>query len=142
LIIGFVAIYAYLRPGAVVMGADQKYSTASKLINIVYLWGLLLIIVGIPLALIIIGFFLLIAGVILSIIRKDRDDNTGIQPVRCRENVLYLVAGVLSIVGLFIELATPVAWILMYIALGESIGRHESQPSIQPPQIAVPPSIS
>jgi len=71
LIIGLVAIYAYLRPGAIVMGrADQKYSTASKLINIGYLWGLLLIIIGIPLALIIIGFFLLIAGVILLIIGK------------------------------------------------------------------------
>jgi len=68
LVIAFVAIYAYLRPGALELSkADQRYSTASKLIDIGYLWGLILLIIGLPLALIIIGIPMLIAGAILLI---------------------------------------------------------------------------
>jgi len=71
LVIALVAIYAYLRPGALELSkADQRYSTASKLIDIGYLWGLILLIIGLPLALIIIGIPMLIAGIILLVLGK------------------------------------------------------------------------
>jgi len=47
----------------------------------------------------------------------------------------------LSVIGIVISIASPVAWILMYIALGESIGKCKLQPPMQP-QVAVPPSVS
>jgi len=133
LVIALVAIYAYLRPGALELSkADQRYSTASKLIDIGYLWGLLLFIIGLPLALIIIGIPLLIVGVILLIIGKVGVIILEFNLYDAEKNALYLVAGILSVIGIVISIASPVAWILMYIALGESIGKYELQPPIQP----------
>jgi len=141
-VISLIAIYAYLRPGALELSkADQRYSTASKLINIGYLWGLILIIIGLALALIIIGIPLLVIGIILLIIGKIGVILLSFNLNEAEKNVLYLVAGILFIIGLFVNILSFIAWILMYVALGESIRRHESQPPTQPP-VTMPPSIS
>jgi len=141
-VISLIAIYAYLRPGALELSkADQRYSTASKLINIGYLWGLILIIIGLPLTLIIIGIPIFIIGVILFLIGHIGVILLSFNLNDAEKNVLYLVAGILFIIGLFINILSFIAWILMYVALGESIRRLESQPPTQPP-VAMPPSIS
>jgi len=141
-VISLIAIYAYLRPGALELSkADQRYSTASKLINIGYLWGLILIIIGLPLTLIIIGIPILIIGVILFLIGHIGVILLSFNLNDAEKNALYLVAGILFIIGLFVDILSFIAWILMYVALGESIRRLESQPPTQPPA-AMPPSIS
>jgi len=136
-VIAFIAFYSYLRPGALMLReADQRYSTAATLIDIGYFWGLLLIIVGIPLLLVLVGVALLVIGVILLFIGKIGVIILAFNLYDAEKNTLYLVTGILFIVGIFVELLTPVAWILMYVALGESITRYTSTMPA-PPQAAM-----
>jgi len=126
-VVAFIAFYSYLRPGALILReADQRYSTAATLINIGYFWGLILLIIGIPLLLIVIGVVLLIIGEILLLIGKIGVIILAFNLHDAEKNTLYLVAGILFIIGIFVDLLTPIAWILMYVALGESIARHAS----------------
>jgi len=141
-VISLIAIYAYLRPGARMLSeVDQRYSTASKLINIGYLWGLILIIIGLALTPFLIGIPIAFIGGILFLIGYIGVILLSFNLNDVEKNVLYLVAGVLFIIGLFVNILWFIAWILMYVALGESIRRHESQPPTQPP-VTMPPSIS
>jgi len=136
-VIALIAFYSYLRPGALTLrDADQRYSTAATLIDIGYFWGLLLIIIGIPLLLVLVGVVLLVIGLILLLIGQIGVIILAFNLHDAEKNTLYLVAGVLFIIGIFVRLLTPVAWILMYIALGESITRHTSPMSV-PPQVAM-----
>ncbi|ADM27964.1 protein of unknown function (DUF996) [Ignisphaera aggregans DSM 17230] len=132
-VITFIAFYSYLRPGALMLReADQRYSTAATLIDIGYFWGLILLIIGIPLLLIVIGVVLLIIGAILLLIGKIGVIILAFNLHDAEKNTLYLVAGILFIIGIFVELLTPIAWILMYIALGGSIERHTQSMSASP----------
>jgi len=136
-VIALIAFYSYLRPGALTLReADQRYSTAATLIDIGYFWGLLLIIIGIPLLLVLIGAALLVIGVILLLIGQIGVTILAFNLYDAEKNTLYLVAGILFIVGIFVELLTPVAWILMYVALGESIARR-TLPTPAPPQASM-----
>jgi len=126
-VIALIAFYSYLRPGALALReADQRYSTAATLIDIGYFWGLLLIIIGLPLLLVLIGAALIVIGRILLFIGQIGVTVLAFNFHDAEKNTLYLVAGVLFIVGIFVRLLTPVAWILMYVALGESIARYTS----------------
>jgi len=136
-VIALIAFYSYLRPGALALReADQRYSTAATLIDIGYFWGLLLIIIGIPLILVLIGVVLLIIGRILLFIGQIGVVILAFNLHDAEKNTLYLVAGVLFITGIFVRLLTPIAWILMYVALGESIAKHTS-PMPAPPQASM-----
>jgi len=129
-VIAFIAFYSYLRPGALMLReADQRYSTAATLIDIGYFWGLILFIIGIPLSLIVIGIVLLIIGRILLLIGGIGVIILAFNLHDTEKNTLYLVAGILFIIGIFVDLLTPIAWILMYIALGKSIARYTSSMS-------------
>jgi len=78
---------------------DRRYSTASKLIDKGYLWGPILIVIGLPLVLVVVGVFVLLAGAILLILGKVGVIILEFNLYSAEENALYLVAGILSIVG-------------------------------------------
>jgi len=119
-VIALIAFYSYLRPGALMLReADQRYSTAATLIDIGYFWGLTARHRGDTPA-----------------DQQDRRDDTDVQLHDAEKNTLYLVAGILFIVGIFVRLLTSIAWVPMYVALGESITRHASSMSA-PPQAAM-----
>jgi len=136
-LLSFIAVYAYLVPGAKKLGdAQQKYSTASKLISIGFVWGLILLILGIVLLIFLIvpflSFFALLAvpiiliGALLFLIGKIGIIILSFDLHESENNTLFLIAGILFIVGLFLPVLSFIAWILMYVALGESIRKLEA----------------
>jgi len=136
-LLSFIAVYAYLVPGAKKLGdAQQKYSTASKLISIGFVWGLILLILGIVLLIFLIlpflSFFALLAvpiiliGALLFLIGKIGIIILSFDLHESENNTLFLIAGILFIVGLFVPVLSFIAWILMYVALGESIRKLEA----------------
>jgi len=136
-LLSFIAVYAYLVPGAKKLGdVQQKYSTASKLISIGFVWGLILLILGIVLLVFLIlpflSFFALLAvptiliGALLFLIGMIGIIILSFDLHESENNTLFLIAGILFIVGLFVPVLSFIAWILMYIALGESIRKLEA----------------
>ncbi|MCC5990870.1 MAG: DUF973 family protein [Thermosphaera sp.] len=118
--------------------ARPEYSTATSLIRIGYIWGLILIIVGVILTIILIGIFLVVIGYILLILGYigmiilcfNLNSNEG--------NSLYLVAGILFIIGIIIPLLQFIAYILLYVALGDTLRKYSSmQPA---PPVSLQPS--
>jgi len=49
------------------------------------------------------------------------------------KNSLYLAAGILFLIGIIFPILDFVAWILLYIALGESLRKANSQATQIPP---------
>ncbi|MEM0027469.1 MAG: DUF973 family protein [Ignisphaera sp.] len=169
LLIGFtvilIGLYMGLVPGVRRLSkVDDRFSTASTLIRIGYVWGVILLIVGIIVAVMGIIFYLpatmshggqfitggalmaLAAGMVIIIISLILVilGYIGIIILAFKFNDvehdgLYLAAGILFILGIIIPFAMFVAWILMYIALGRSIERLKTTP--QPPAPASAPSL-
>jgi MFS family permease len=118
--------------------ARPEYSTAASLIRIGFIWGLILIIAGVILTIILIGILLVVIGYILLILGYigiiilcfNLNSNEG--------NSLYLVAGILFIIGIIIPLLQFIAYILLYVAVGETLRRYSSmQPA---PPVSLQPS--
>ncbi|MEM1745956.1 MAG: hypothetical protein QXZ45_03895 [Candidatus Nezhaarchaeales archaeon] len=62
----------------------------------------------------IVGYILLILGYVGVIILCFKLNEV-------EQNTLYLVAGIMFIIAIFISIVGFVAWILLYVALGDSI---------------------
>lgn len=172
-----VAIYAMLVPGAKKLAqANPGYSTASKLMSVGYVWGvvvsviaLVMIVVGVIMllpwlaaggyigglgvfALLGISGLLGLVGLVLLIIGFVGFLVLVFRLYDLEKNILYLVAGVLFIVGTVVPMVfsialmpmrittfahtvllliawipIPIAWVLMYVALGQSIEGYKSQ---------------
>ncbi|MEM2214485.1 MAG: hypothetical protein QXI72_05740 [Candidatus Nezhaarchaeales archaeon] len=125
-IIGLVGLYAHFIPGTTKLASiDPRYSTAATLTKIGYVWGLVLLIIGVPLIfaffiglpVMIVGYILLILGYVGVIILCFKLNEV-------EQNTLYLVAGIMFIIAIFISVVGFVAWILLYVALGDSIRKH------------------
>lgn len=156
--IGFVltliAIYAMIVPGTRKLAQiNPEYSTSSKLISIGYVWGIIILIIA--LVIIIVGLFTVfpsivtggyieamqilaifgiggllgLIGTILFIIGFIGLIMLTFKLHSLEQNALYLVAGILFIIGIFISITVFISWILMYIALGQSIERYRSRPT-------------
>jgi len=135
-IIALVGFYADFIPGTSSLAqVSPEFSTASSLIKIGYVWGLILCLVGAVLTLLIVGIFILIIGLVFLLIGfigiiilcfKLNDEY---------RNVLYLIAGIFFILSIFLGFLGIVAWILLYVALGETIRKLQTtagptQPSL------------
>jgi len=136
-LLSFIAVYAFLVPGAKKLGdAQQKYSVASNLISIGFVWGLILLILGIVLLIFLflpfLSFFALLAvpiiliGALLFLIGKIGIIILSFDLHESENNTIFLIAGILFIVGLFVPVLSFIAWILMYVALEESIRKLEA----------------
>ncbi len=135
-IIALIGLYREFIPGVKNL-ADiyPEFSTAAKLIRIGYIGGLILLLIGAILTLVLIGLLIIVIGLILVFLGtigviilcfklKDKYQDT-----------LYLVAGVLFIIGLFIPILAVIAWILLYAGLGSTVRKLQSttpSPATQP----------
>lgn len=124
-IIGLVGLYAHFIPGTTKLASvDLRYSTAATLIKIGYVWGLVLLIIGVPLLLVFfIGLPIIIVGCILLLLGYIGVMIVCFKLNETEQNTLYLVAGILFIVAIFVSIVGFVAWILLYVALDDSIKR-------------------
>ena len=107
---------------------NPEFSTASTLVYIGLFWGVILILVGAVLSVILVGavfvfvcYILLVLGLIgmLILCLKLND---------LEKNTLYLVTGILFMLSIFILILDFVAWILLYVALGDSISKRMKAP--------------
>lgn len=101
------------------MSFDLPY-TGTTLIVI----GLILIIIGAILTIVLIGFFALIVALILLFIGEILTFIIGSFRFNDRyKDSLFMVAGILFIIGIFVSILSFIAVILWYVALGNTINR-------------------
>jgi len=143
-----VGVFAYLWRGARALGKfDQRFSIASYLINIGYPWGLIALVTGLLLSWFTVGIPIMVVGATLLLMGHIGVILLAFNLYSAEKSTLYLVAGILFIplspvyaillllvalvavipgivgIGIVISLLSPIAWIPMYVALGESIKR-------------------
>ena len=127
-VVSLVGIYSKFVPGSGDLArTDPEFSTAATLIKLGYVWGLILLIVGAVLTLVVIGVFIVLVGYILLILGFI---GTIILCFKLNDkyaNALYLVAGILFILGILFSIMDVIAWILLYVALGETIRKLKTQ---------------
>ncbi|MFN3268088.1 MAG: DUF973 family protein, partial [Zestosphaera sp.] len=137
-IIALIGLFSRFIPGVRdLANANPKFSTASTLIRIGYIWGLILLIIGLILAIFIIGIPILLVGAILLLIGLIGTIVLCFKLKDVYQNSLYLVAGIFFILYIFITMsrilsvftAIPeiIGWILIYIALGDTIRKLQTQ---------------
>ncbi len=127
-VMALVATYGFLLPASAKFAEydKERYGTVSTLIKIGFIGGPLSAIGGIVLAVlgifvalpgfVVVGVILLIIAIVLLLIgiigliimtfrlKDDTDDD------------LFMIAGILFIIGLFVGFLTVIAWILVYVA--------------------------
>lgn len=133
-VLALVGFYSKFIPGAGDLArANPELTTPSTLIKIGYLWGLALIIVGVVLTLILIGVLIILAGVILTVLGYVGVIMMCFKLNDAYPNTLYLVAGILFIIAIPVPVLGAISWILLYVALGETINKIQATvPQPQP----------
>jgi MFS family permease len=140
-IIGLVGLWGKFVPGVRRLAElNPEFETSGTLIHIGLLWGIVLMMIGAVLLVALVGIFILLAGWILTIIGYVGLLILGLKLNDLEKNPLYLVAGILFIVGIFVPILDFIAWILLYVALGESIRRVEVTPAAPTSPTPVSPS--
>ncbi len=133
-VIVFVAVISRLVSGVSTLARySDRYSTAETLIKLGYIWGIVLLIVGVISIPILIGIFLLVPGIILLflggigliILMFSLNDEFKEQ--------LFLIAGILFILGFFIPLLDFIGWILVYVGANNVIRRLSRAPLEEAP---------
>jgi uncharacterized membrane protein len=113
--------------------AKPGYETSKTLIRIGLFWGALVTLIGAVLMLVIVGVFIVVVGAILLIVGYVGLFLLALKLYEEEKSALYLAAAILFIIGIFVSIASLVGWILLYIALGESIRRAQTPtPPTQP----------
>ncbi len=115
--------------------AKPGYETSKTLIRIGLFWGALVTLIGAILVLVIVGVFIVVVGAILLIVGYVGLFLLALKLYEEERSALYLAAAILFIIGIFVSLASLVGWILLYIALGESIRRAQAP---TPPALPAP----
>lgn len=140
-IIGLVGLWGKFVPGVRRLAElNPEFETSSTLIYIGLLWGIVLMMIGAVLLIVVVGVFILLAGWILTIIGYVGLLILGLKLNDLEKNPLYLVAGILFIVGIFVPILDFIAWILLYAALGESIRKAEVTPAAPTSPTPISPS--
>ncbi|MEM5822774.1 MAG: DUF973 family protein [Ignisphaera sp.] len=129
-IISIIGLFSKLMPGVSKLAEiDSRFSTASTLIKIGYITGFILLIIGFALLIVIIGIFIILIGAIFVLIGEIGFIVLCFNLNDAERDSLYLTAGILFILGLFIFILSIIGWILLYMALGHSIDKRSKQPS-------------
>jgi len=141
LLILLVGLWGNFVPGVRRLGElNLEFRAASTLVNLGLLWGVLLVIIGLLTLVILVGFFILIVGLILVFIGYIGLIILGFKLYDFEKNGLYLAAAIIFVLGIIVPFVIPalalivsiVGWILLYMALGDSIRRHEALTQTQP----------
>jgi MFS family permease len=141
-IIALIGLWGNFIPGTKRLAEVRpEFATSATLIQVGLFYGLIVMLIGallvfvlIGIPIIIVGFILLILGYIGLIILSFKLNET-------EKNALYLAAGVMFIISIFVGLAGFIAWILLYIALGESAKKAKQAPPTPAPtpSTVIPP---
>jgi len=142
-VITLIGLWGKFIPGVEKLAViNPEFGTSRTLIKIGLLWGIILLIVGAITLIIPIGLFrlfiIIIAGILL-LIGYIGLIILGFKLNELEKNTLYLVAAILFIIGIFIGIASFVGWILLYVALGDSIRRATGAPPTAPAMYPQPP---
>lgn len=139
-IVALIGLWGKFLPGVKVLKEIQHdFSTAETLVKLGYFWGLILLVISIPLIPFIVGIFTGIIAIVLILIGYIGLIILCFKLKELEREDLYLVAGILLIVGIFLSIAVIIAWILLYIALGNSIEKRKRGQAPIPPLPLVPP---
>ncbi len=138
ILLALVGFYAKFVPGAGNLArARPEFGTASKLIRVGHLGGLVTLLLGFLLMLgsllltqlLVIGLPLIIVGSVLLLLGYAGTVVMCFKLNNAYKNSLYVAAGVLLIVSIFIPILGFVAWILLYVALGDTVRRLRALPA-------------
>ena len=139
-IMALIGLWGKFLPGVKKLASvNPEFSTASTLVNTGLFWGLVLILVGVPLLIFLVGGFLILVGYILLVLGWIGMLILCLKLSDLEKNSLYLVAGILFILSIFLSILDFVAWILLYVALGDSISKRMRAPPTPTPTTLLPP---
>jgi uncharacterized membrane protein len=139
-VIALIGLWGKFIPGVEKLAViNPEFGTSRTLIKIGLFWGIILLIVGAVTMIVIIGIFIIIVAAILLLIGYIGLIILGFKLNELEKNTLYLVAAILFIIGIFIGIASFVGWILLYVALGDSIRKASGAPSTAPAVYPQPP---
>jgi uncharacterized membrane protein len=139
-VIALIGLWGKFIPGVEKLAViNPEFGTSRTLIKIGLFWGTILLIVGAATLIVLIGVFIIIIAAILLLIGYIGLVILGFKLNELEKNTLYLVAAILFIIGIFIGIASFVGWILLYVALGDSIRKATGAPSTAPAVYPQPP---
>jgi hypothetical protein len=139
-VITLIGLWGKFIPGVEKLAAiNPEFGTSRTLIKIGLFWGTILLIVGAATLIVLIGVFIIIIAAILLLVGYIGLIILGFKLNELEKNTLYLVAAILFIIGIFIGIASFVGWILLYVALGDSIRRATGAPPTAPAMYPQPP---
>jgi hypothetical protein len=139
-VIALIGLWGKFIPGVEKLAViNPEFGTSRTLIKIGLFWGIILLIVGALTLIILVGVFIIIIAAILLLIGYIGLIILGFKLNELEKNTLYLVAAILFIIGIFIGVASFVGWILLYVALGDSIRKATGTLSTAPAMYPQPP---
>lgn len=134
LILILIALYMHVVPSFELLRDYEPgvYGTAATLVRIGYVWGAILVIIGVLTLVVLIGIVLLVVGIILLLLGEigviigmfQINGETG--------ESMFMVAGILFLIGLFVPFLTFIGWILIYIATDSAIAKFKEKITPQP----------
>ncbi len=136
LIIILIALYMHVVPSFELLRSykPRLYGTAATLVRIGYVWGAILLIIGIITLIIIIGAVMLIIGLILLLLGKIGIIIGMFQVNSEIGESMFLVAGILFLIGLFVPFLSFIGWIIVYTAADSAVARYMEKTEMQPRQ--------
>jgi len=130
-VLALIGLYGKFLPGVEKLAeVNPDFKTSRDLVRIGYYYGMILLLVGAVTLIILVGIIVLFAAIILLFIGYIGLIMLSFNLREVEGDSLYLAAGILFILGIFLPVLSFIAWILLYIALGNSIRRHSA---VQPP---------
>jgi hypothetical protein len=139
-VIALIGLWGKFIPGVEKLAViNPVFATSRILIKIGLFWGIILLIVGALTLIILVGLFIVIVAAILLLIGHIGLIILGFKLNELEKNTLYLVAAILFIIGIFIGIASFVGWILLYVALGDSIRKATGSSPTAPAMYPQPP---
>lgn len=129
-LLALVGFYARFVPGAGELARVRpEFGTASALVKVGYLGGLIAILVGAALLVVLIGLPLLVVGAVLLLLGHVGAALLSFKMHDVYGNSLYLAAGVLVLLSVVFPILAFIVWVLLYVALGETIGKLRAAPA-------------
>ncbi len=127
IVLYLLGLWGNFVPGVRMLGElNVEFRTASRLVHLGFFWGVILVIIGVLTAPILIGLPILIIGAILVLIGYIGLIILGFKLHDYEGDGLYLAAAITFIIGIVLPVLQLIGLILLYVALGRSIKRHEA----------------
>ncbi|MEM1961297.1 MAG: DUF973 family protein [Sulfolobales archaeon] len=130
-IIALIGFYAKFVPGVGELArARPEFSTASSLIKVGYIGGLVLLAIGAVLLIVIVGVILILVGLVFLVVGHIGVAILCFKLNDAYRNSLYLAAGIILLVSIVFPILGVISWILLYIALGDTISKLQTPSAV------------